>query len=876
MLNRRPEHASSLVVFSATEKSCPSLELILSGLEPPFPGAILVACRDVASEALAEELRRTIALDVVLATDGRCAALRGRVHLVAFDTPVVFEDAARQSDAGGTRAESVVLAGALDSFDGYTTLAVLGEEHPLFTEADVQAVRDAGGMVVHEQRGVYGWTIPPEPSDIGVPTEEFAATLDELLSFEEQPALAQRRMLHVLLGEVRQRAGIDFREYKLPTVMRRVFRLMNGGGFGSLAEYLGYLRRHPDGYARLVRTLLINVTEFFRDPQLFEYLRDDVMPQLIEHASRNGNELRLWSAGCATGEEAYSLAILTLEALGDRIGEFHVRIFATDLNEDAVAFARHGVYPQSAFEGVPREYVDRYFTERPDGFEVKKHVRNLTVFGQHDLAQRAPFPRIDLILCRNVLIYFAKELQQRTLQLFAFSLRTDGYLALGKAETTSPLPEYFRPVHRGFKVYQRYGPRVLIPPTSLRDAGTTAREGLRAGLAREAHAVSRPLPSALSMLPTTARLTSPFGARRPADSGAASDPLAALTESTIGLVLVDRRYDIVAINHSGRALLNIHGIGVGEDLLHSASGIDIMQLRLAIDSAFGGETRDGAQEFEIVDPVNDASRSLLLTCRAQELDAEPALHVAIVIVDITPQVARRRAAERRAEELRAQIEDMGGKLDHLTSRQRALLNANDELTTMNVELRTTNEHLLIAAEEATSAAEEIETLNEEMQATNEELETLNEELQATVEELNTTNDELEARSTEYQELASVREEQRVEKERECRRLQLALEAVDHAIAVFGDDGTPAYENAAYRRYFENGEPTFERDGDGAARDPIRRARRGEAFSERFLVTYGDGSAIPVFVRAEQYRADGVAGLVLRIDRVGDGAADGSA
>jgi two-component system CheB/CheR fusion protein len=207
---------------------------------------------------------------------------------------------------------------------------------------------------------------------------------------------------------------------------------------------------------------------------------------------------------------------------------------------------------------------------------------------------------------------------------------------------------------------------------------------------------------------------------------------------------------------------------------------------------------------------------------------------------------------------------MGGKIDHFTTRQRALLNANDELTTMNVELRTTNEHLLIAAEEATSAAEEIETLNEE--------------LQATVEELNTTNDELEARSTEYEELASVREEQRVATERECVRLKLALDAVESAIAVFGDDGTPAYENDAYRRYFEKGDPTFHNDGDGdgAMRDPIRRARRGEAFSERFRLTYADGTALPVELRAQPYENDGLSGLILRIDRTAaDGAKDGA-
>jgi len=868
-MNRRPDQASSLVVLAATEESRPSLEGVLSRAGRPFAGCMLVACERTDLDALAEELRSASQIEIVVARDGRCTATRARAYLVPFGAPVVFEGAPARPDAGGTRADSVTLAGALDSFDGYTTLMLLAGERTPFTETDLNAVRDAGGMIVHEQRGIYGWNIPPEPSDIGVPTDELAVTLNELLAFEEQPELAQERMLHVLLGEVRHRAGIDFREYKTPTIMRRVARLMDDGGFGSLAEYLGHLRRHPEGYTRLVRTLLINVTEFFRDAQLFEYLRDEVMPQLIEHASRNGNELRLWSAGCATGEEAYSLAILTLEALGERIGDFHVRIFATDLNEDAIEFARHGVYPASAFDGVPRDFVERYFTERTDGFEVKKHVRNLTVFGQHDLAQRAPFPRIDLVVCRNVLIYFTKELQQRTLQIFAFSLRPEGYLVLGKAETTNPLPEYFRALHRVFKVYQRHGPRVLVPPTSLRDAGTTSRQGLRAGLTRES-SIAHALPSALSMLQPRGRLTSPFTVRRAAGL-ADNDPLAALTESTVGLVLVDRRYDIVAINHSARALLNIHGIGVGEDLLHSATGIDSMQLRLAIDAAFGGEARGSAQELAVVDPISDASRSLLVTCEAQELDSEPALHVAIVIVDVTPQIAGRRAAERRVDELRTQIDEMSTKMDHLTSRQRALLNANDELTTMNVELRTTNEHLLIAAEEATSAAEEIETLNEEMQATNEELETLNEELQATIEELNTTNDELEARSTEFQELASIREEQRRQMERECRHLQLALDAVESAVAVFGDDGTPVYENSAYRRYFEGGEPAFAGNGGTATRDPIRRARHGEQFNERFRLTYANGDAVPVDVRAEPYREDGIGGVILRIRRVEDGA-----
>jgi two-component system CheB/CheR fusion protein len=868
-----PERASSLVIFAVTPDSLASLVLVLSTATRAFPGCILVACSALERDAVAAALREATALDVAVVEKGRGDPVRARVHVARAGDPIAFGDGRSSEPAEVRQADSATLREALRTFDGYTTLVVLAEERPPLSASDLDAVRDAGGMVVHEQRGVYGCEIPEQPSDIGVAGGELATTLAELLSFEDEPVVAQQRMLQILLGEVRQRAGIDFGQYKTPTIMRRLSRLMTAGGHSSLAEYLGHLRRHPQGYVRLVRTLLINVTEFFRDPQLFEYLRDDIMPVLIERASRNGNELRLWSAGCATGEEAYSLAILVMEALGKRLGEIHVRIFATDLDDEAIAFARHGVYPASAFDGVPHEYVVRYFTERREGFEINKTVRNLTVFGQHDLAQRAPFPRIDLILCRNVLIYFTKELQQRALQIFAFSLHDGGYLVLGKAETTSPLPEYFEPAHRVYKVYRRHGARVLIPPGSIPHGASPGREGMRAALAAEhAGRGSRTLSAALSALPPGGRLTPPYGVRTPSERSPQNDALGnVLTDSAVGIVVVDRHYDIIAINQAARALLNIHTIGVGEDLLHSASGIDSAQLRLAVDTTFGGESREAPQQFEIVDAVNDASRTVLITCRPQQTGGEQAVSVSMVIVDVTEQSARHRAAERRNRELQAHIDEMSTKMDLLTSRQRALLNANDELTTMNVELRTTNEHLLIAAEEATSAAEEIETLNEEMHATNEELETLNEELQATVEELNTTNDELEARSTEYQELATVREQQRQSAEREGERLRLALNGVDGALAIFGDDATPVYASDAYRRYFENGDPAFEAD-DGSAdgsRDPLRRARRGETFADRYRLVYSDGRAVPVVVRAQPYGNNVVTGLVLRIEPAGE-------
>ena len=208
-----------------------------------------------------------------------------------------------------------------------------------------------------------------------------------------------------------------------------------------------YLASHPDEYQRLTASFLIKVTEFFRDPELFDVLRERVLPDLIAQARARDNELRIWSAGCATGEEAYSLAILVAEALGDELEQFQVRIFATDLDDEAVAFARRGIYPARRSPVCPRRSSPAISSQLDGDYEVTKQLRGLVIFGQHDLGQRPPFPRIDLVLCRNVLIYFTPELQARALQLFAFALRDGGYLALGKAETARPLERLFR-AHR--------------------------------------------------------------------------------------------------------------------------------------------------------------------------------------------------------------------------------------------------------------------------------------------------------------------------------------------------------------------------------------------------------------------------------------------
>jgi len=310
-------------------------------------------------------------------------------------------------------------------------------------------VKAAGGTVIIQNPETARYpglplSLPTAVVDIVSELEALGILLRDLVNGTyTPPSTDDERRMRALLDQVRARSGIDFTAYRQPTIHRRLQRRMVDTGKESIEAYVAYLQRQPQEYQRLVSSFLIKVTDFFRDADLFDRLRDRILPELLEEARVRGNELRLWSAGCATGEEAYSLAILVAELLGNELEELSVRVFATDVDPDAIVHARRGIYSSAALDHLPPELRSRYFTSIDSVYEVKKAVRRLVVFAPHDLGQRPPFPRVDLILCRNVLIYFTPELQRRALQSFAFSLRPSGRLVLGKSETTSPLPAYF-------------------------------------------------------------------------------------------------------------------------------------------------------------------------------------------------------------------------------------------------------------------------------------------------------------------------------------------------------------------------------------------------------------------------------------------------
>jgi two-component system, chemotaxis family, CheB/CheR fusion protein len=724
-----------------------------------------------------------------------------------------------------------------------------------------RTVSQAGGTVIIQdpetaEFGEMPRSLAPSTVDIVSSLEEIGPTLNRLISgvamVEERPE-DEEHGLDRFLEDLHRTRGVDFRSYKRPTILRRLGRRMAATDCENLEEYSAYLEEHPEEYRQLINVFLIKVTEFFRDPDLFDYLRKEILPELIGEAREQANQLRIWSAGCATGEEAYSLAILVSEVLGQEAGLFNVRIFATDIDEEAIRFARQGLYPPSALKGLSEEQIDRYFIEEDGSYQAKKQIRGMIVFGEHDLAQRSPFPHMDLVMSRNVLIYFSHELQRRALQLFAYSLRDGGYLVMGKAESASAEADLFKTLDRRNKVYRRQGPRFLLPATLPTSPAPKAR--------RERSSQEQ------KILRTQAQQQLSAAAR------AADEDL--LNRLPVGVVLVDRDYTIEAINSAARRMLSIPGVGVGHDFLHAMQEAPYAEVRRAIDETFRARETKQTEEFAVEEATTGEPTFLRLTCypRRAEVEGRQVYSVLVTVEEVTAAVRMRRLAERNVR----------------------LEEANRELGRLNEELEAAHEESLVNTEEAQAAAEEVETLNEELQATNEELETLNEELQATVEELNTTNDDLQARATELQELAQDREEERrltevgrrrarelVEQLRSERSgLEAILASISDAVLAVDTGGQTLFSNHIFKEIFgeHSGEEpellgsseVLDEGGEKlpTASTPSSRAAGGESFTARFAVAGEHGTLRRFDVRGQAIEADGITGGVLIIREVAD-------
>jgi len=257
-----------------------------------------------------------------------------------------------------------------------------------------------------------------------------------------------------LLEYLKASRGFDFGAYKVTGLLRRVQKRMHEVGAASYAEYLDYLEVHPQEFAPLFDAVLINVTGFFRDPPAWEYLAEHILPRIVEERAPD-QPIRVWSAGCASGEEALTIAMLFAELLGEERLRNRVKIYATDVDEGALAEARRATYEARQVEGVPAPLLDKYFEKAESRFVFRPDLRRCLIFGRHDLTQDASISRLDLLVCRNTLMYFNGEAQEKILARFHFALSRSGYLFLGRAETLLTHSHSFRPVDLKHRIFAR-------------------------------------------------------------------------------------------------------------------------------------------------------------------------------------------------------------------------------------------------------------------------------------------------------------------------------------------------------------------------------------------------------------------------------------
>ena len=466
-----------------------------------------------------------------------------------------------------------------------------------------------------------------------------------------------------LLNYLRQERGFDFTGYKPTSLKRRVLKQMQTHHLQDFGEYLDYLQVHPEEFSLLFNTILINVTSFFRDREAWSYLQKEVLPQLIA-AKPEQSPIRVWSAGCASGEEAYTLAIILTEILGEAAFRQRVKIYATDVDEEALEQARHYSYRAQDLESIPEELQARYFDAGGQYADLRRSV----IFGRHDLVQDAPISRLDLLVCRNALIYLNAETQTKILRRFHFALNDTGVLFLGKAEMLLSHTDLFRPISLTHRIFRRV-------------SRSNGREFLLE-LPQTIEATSDALESCLRLQ----------------ELGFDAIPLAH--------IIIDFSGKLVLANTLARAMFSITTMDLGRPFQDLEISYRPLELRSRIEQVYQ-EHRLVVIQNVIWDVSGKSRQYVDIQINPLEANNGEILGVSISFINVS-----------RAHDLQEELQHANQQLETTNEK---LQSTNEELETTNEELQSTNEELETINEELESTNEELQTINDEVQQRTNEL-----------------------------------------------------------------------------------------------------------------------------------------------------------
>lgn len=615
--------------------------------------------------------------------------------------------------------------------------------------AGLREIKAAGGITIAQEPrsakydGMPRAAIATGAVDLILPPEGIAQELARIAkhpplravppraSIPEGQAASDQHLVQIF-ALLRSASGVDFNYYKQPTVRRRLHRRMVLHKIAAVDQYLRFLQQNPAEVTSLYQDILIHVTRFFREPETFETVKNRVFPELIKARTERHDEgpIRLWIPGCSTGEEAYSVAIILLEFLENEGVGTSVQLFATDVSESAVEHARAGAYGENITADVSPERLRRFFNRTDGVYRISKQVRDLCVFARQDLTRDPPFSRLDLIVCRNVLIYLGSAVQKRLMNVFHYALKPSGFLMLGGSETVGPNADLFTLADKRHKLYTKkagsHRPPLEFPPASN-------------GAGR--HDAARRAPSETRSAPTIQ----------------SEATRVILTRYGPPAVVVDHHFQIIHFRGQtgpfldpapGEASLNLLKMarhGLLHDLrsaLAEASKSGVPARREGLRTGHESENRE--VNLEVVPLTGPAEKHFLVVF--EEVKRAEVQNVAASAKGkpeaVTGKKAKKGKPASAGEDARAAARELARLQQELGASREYLQSIIQDLEAANEELQSANEEILSSNEELQSTNEELDTAKEELQSTNEELNTLNEELQGRNEEMGRINSDL--------------------------------------------------------------------------------------------------------------------------------------
>jgi len=588
----------------------------------------------------------------------------------------------------------------------------------------VRAVKEHGGMVMVQDESSCKFNGMPRAA-ISTGMADFILNPkdmpDQLMAYVGHPYVMRNKPSGTLLtdengltrifAELREKTKVDFTYYKPSTISRRIERRMTVNQIDQLGDYVRYLQKYPVEVITLYKELLIGVTSFFRNPDAMDVFMKKGLTELIHQA--NNRELRFWVTACSTGEEAYTIAILAKEAMESLGVSRDVKIFATDLDRDAIVRAGNGIYPESIAADLNPQLLGKYFYRKDENYQIARHIREMVVFAQHNLVKDPPFTKIDMISCRNLLIYLQPILQQKVMDLFNFSLNPGGVLFLGSSETIGDMGTSFTPIHQKYKIYRCTGKQQLLRQPM--DVDPDKKK------------------------PVQKHLPFPFREsyqrfNRVENNNMINRYISALEDHLLPLsVVVNDRLDIIHIFGdtqgylkvpSGKAEFNISKMAINELAIPLATGIqrvfknkkEVLYTNITLSKK---ETRKRINLRIIPLPEKKDFESLVAIFFEEIKQDQTSESPAIEVYNIEKDIQQR-------------IKDLEQELQFSNENLQATI---EELETSNEELQATNEELL-------ASNEELQSTNEELQSTNEELFTVNAEYQNKINELTEMNNDV--------------------------------------------------------------------------------------------------------------------------------------